>query len=110
MLREHHLGKLVVDNDIIDNNESSFLVVLYTNMKNAENAGNNILIFDIHFKIVFQLKDLHNYYTSVFKWSPCSVPDALNIAFTILLTKCILLMTISIDKVRCLRYLRIFFY
>jgi len=93
------LGKYVIDIDIIDNKKSSFLTVLYTDLKNAANAGKNILIFDIHFNIVFKLKDTQNYYTSVFKWSSCGVPGALNIAFTVLQSKCIHLMTIDIVKV-----------
>lgn len=93
------MGKYVIDIDIIDSKKSSFLTVLYTDLKNAENAGNNILIFDINFNIVFKLEDIQNYYTSVFKWSPCNVPGALNIAFTVLQSKCIHLMTIDIVKV-----------
>lgn len=75
------------------------MTVLYTDLKNAENAGNNILIFDINFNIVFKLKDIQNYYTSVFKWSSCSVLGALNIAFTVLQSRCIHLITIDIVKV-----------
>ncbi|XP_016656351.2 cilia- and flagella-associated protein 43 [Acyrthosiphon pisum] len=102
VLREHHLGKYVVDIDIIDDKKSSFLTVLYTDLKNAENAGNNILIFDINFNIVFKLNDIQNYFTSVFKWSSCYVPGALNIAFTVLQSKCIHLMTIDIVKEKML--------
>jgi len=93
------LGKYVIDIDIIDDKISSFLTVLYTDLKNAENAGNNILIFDINFNIVFKLNDTQNYYTSIFKWSSCNVHGALNIAFTVLQSKCIHLMTIDIVKV-----------
>jgi len=93
------LGKYVIDIDIIDTKKTSFLTVLYTDLKNDENAGNNILIFDINFNIVFKLEDIQNYYTSVFKWSSCSEPGALNIAFTVLQSKCIHLMTIDIVKV-----------
>jgi len=93
------LGKYVIDINIIDDKKSSFLTVLYTDLKNAENAGNNILIFDINFNIVFKLNDMQNYFTSVFKWSSYNVPGALNIAFTVLQSKCIHLMTIDIVKV-----------
>lgn len=99
VLREHHLGKYVIDIDIIDSKKSSFLAVLYTDIKNAENAGNNILIFDMNFNTVFKLEDIQNYYTSVFKWNSCNVLGALNIALTVLQSKCIHLMTIDIDKV-----------
>ncbi|XP_060871614.1 cilia- and flagella-associated protein 43 isoform X4 [Metopolophium dirhodum] len=102
VLREHHLGKYVIDIYIIDDKKSSFLTVLYTDLKNAENAGNNILIFDINFNIVFKLNDMQNYFTSVFKWSSCKVPGALNIAFTVLQSKCIHLMTIDIVKEKML--------
>lgn len=93
------MGKYVIDIDIIDDKESSFLTVLYADLKNAENAGNNILIFDINFNIVFKLNDMQNYFTSVFKWSSCNVPGTLNIAFTVLQSKCIHLTTIDIVKV-----------
>lgn len=93
------MGKRVIDIDIIDNKKSSFLTVLYSDLKNVDNSGNNILIFDVHFNIVFKLKDIENYYTSVFKWSACSVEGALNIAFTVLRSKSIHLMTIDIVKV-----------
>lgn len=83
----------------MDYKKSSFLTVLYTDLKNAENTGNNILIFDINFNIVFKFNNTQNYFTSVFKWSSCNVTGALNIAFTVLQSKCIHLMTIDIVKV-----------
>lgn len=104
MVREHHLGKHVIDIDIMDHNKSSFLTVLYTNQKNSENAGNNIIIFDTNFKVIFKLKDTQYYYISVFKWSTCSVPDAINIAFSVLLSSVIHLMTINIIKVYLITY------
>lgn len=96
MVREHHLGKNVIDIDIIDHKKSSFLTVLYTNQENSENSGNNIIIFDSSFKVIFKLEDTQYYYISVFKWSPCNVPDAINIAFSVLLSNVIHLMTINI--------------
>jgi len=99
VVREHQLGKHVIDTDIIDHKKSSFLTVLYTNQKNYENAGNNIIIFDSNFKVIFKLKDTQYYYISVFKWSPCKIPDAINIAFSVLLSNVIHLMTINIIKV-----------
>lgn len=99
MVREHHLGKHVIDIDIIDLKKSSFLTVLYTNQKNSENAGNNIIIFDSNFEVVFKLKGTQYYYTSVFKWSPCNVSGAINVAFSVLLSNVIHLMTINIIKV-----------
>ncbi|XP_060835447.1 cilia- and flagella-associated protein 43 isoform X1 [Rhopalosiphum padi] len=98
VLRKHQLGKHVIDIDIVDNKKSSFLTVLYSDLNNDENAGNNILIFDILFNIVFKLNDIQNYYTSIFKWSSYSIPSALNIAFTVLHSKSIHLMTIDIVK------------
>lgn len=99
MVREHYLGKHVIDIDIMYLKNSSFLTVLYTSQKNSENAGNNIIIFDSNFKVIFKLKDTLFYYTSVFKWSPCKVSDAINIAFSVLLSNAIHLMTINIIKV-----------
>jgi hypothetical protein len=99
VIKEHHLEKHVIDIDIIDLTKSSFLTVLYTNQKNVENAGNNIIIFDLNFNVIFKLKDTQYYYISVFKWSSCDVPDAINVAFSVLLSNVIHLMTINIIKV-----------
>jgi len=99
VVREHHLEKHVIDIDIFDLNSSSFLTVLYANQKNSENAGNNIIILDLNFKVVFKLIDTQFYYISVFKWCPTNVPSTINIAFSVLLSNVIHLMSINIVKV-----------
>lgn len=99
VIKEYHLGKQIVDTELIDKKTSSFLTVLYTNQKMTEVSGNYIKIFDSNFNTVFELNNSQLYYTSIFKWISCDVPDIINIACTVMLSKQIQSMTININQV-----------
>lgn len=97
VIRKYQSGKQVVDIEICDKNNTSFIVVLYKNEKFAEMLGNNIIIYDINFNTVFELNNSQFYYTSIFKWISYDYePYVLNLACTIMLSKYIQLMTINV--------------
>lgn len=94
----HHLEKRVIDVELTEYKKSSFLTVLYGKTENPDSAGNNILVFDEHFEIVFELHDTLHYYTSTFKWISSS-PKMINVALVAMLSRQVHLMTISISQV-----------
>jgi len=106
VVREHHLKKQVIDVKIFHNKMSSFLAVLYKTQETTDIVGNNIVIFDSNFNIVFELKNTRFYYTSVFKWIPFDTHNMINIAFAMPLSKCIHLMKIDISQVCYIRRLK----
>jgi len=105
-MKEYHLEKQVIDIEIFDSKMSSFLAVLNKNQETADIVGNDILIFDTNFSIVFQLKDTQFHYTSVFKWISFGIPNVINIAFTAIRSKRIHLMKIDISQVCWIRRLK----
>lgn len=100
VIREYHLENRVVDVELTDNQLSSLFTVLYGNRKISEIAGNNIVVFNKNFEVVFTLYNTQQYYTSTFKWTSFMYPDVLNVAFTVKLSRQVHLMTINIVQVR----------
>ncbi|VVC42480.1 WD40/YVTN repeat-like-containing domain,WD40-repeat-containing domain [Cinara cedri] len=103
VIREHNLKKHVIDIEIIEDNKSSILIVLYKNEQTEEIAGNNFILFDTNFNAIFKLKNSEFYYSSISKWYSSGEPDVINIAFTVLLSKCIHLMQINIVQAKILK-------
>lgn len=94
------MKKEVIDAKIFDHNQSSFLIVLYReNQEIAEVGGNNIVIFNTNFDIVFESLNTQYHYTSIFKWISFDEPGKINIALTVSMSFRIYLMTISIVEV-----------
>lgn len=108
VVKEYHLKKRVIDIEILDNKTSSFIAILYENRDvTADTVGNNILIFDTKFDIVFELKNTRFIYTSIFKWIPFDVPDnVINIGFAAMLSKRVHMMKIDISRVYLIRRLK----
>lgn len=95
-MEEHH----VIDIEIFDDYESSFLAVLYKHKQTTEVAGNNFLIFDTDFNIVFELIKSELYYTSISKWNSFSgKPGVIRVAFNVMLSNRIHLIKINITQV-----------
>lgn len=93
------MGKQIIDIEIFDSLKSAFLIVVYTNQITTEIGGNNILIFDTKFNVVYKLINTQLYYTSIVNYISFGVPDIINIAFTVKSSKLVHLMVINI-KVR----------
>ncbi|VVC45646.1 Hypothetical protein CINCED_3A007876 [Cinara cedri] len=100
VLREHHLEKHVIDIEIIEDGKSSILAVLYKNEQTAGITGNNFVIFDTNLNVIFEYENSQFYYTSISKWNSSDVPDVINIAFNVMLSKCIHLMRINIVQAK----------
>lgn len=90
------MGKQIIDIDTFDNLKSTFLIVVYTNHITSEIGGNNILIFDTKFNVVYKLINTQHYYTSIFNYISFGVPDIITIALTVKLCKFVHLMIINI--------------
>lgn len=86
----------IIDTEMFSCVKSTFLLVLFTNQKITEIAGNNIVIFDTNFNIVYEFIGTHYYYTSAFKWISFGVSDMINMAFTIIMSKSVHLMMLNI--------------
>lgn len=95
-MEDHH----VIDIQIFDDNVSSFLAVLYKHKQTTKIAGNNFLIFDTDFNIIFELIKSELYYTSISKWNSLSgKPGVIRVAFNVLLSNRIHLIKINITQV-----------
>lgn len=90
------MGKQIIDIEIFDSLKSTFLIVVYTNQITAESGGNNIIIFDTKFNVIYKLINTQHYYTSIFNYISFGVPDRINIAFTVKSSKLVHLMIINI--------------
>lgn len=100
IVKEYHLKKEVIDAKIFDNTQSSFLTVLYREHQEiAEVAGNNVVIFNKNFDMIFKSLNTNYNYTSIFNWISYDTPDTINIALTVLMSFHIHLMTINIAEV-----------
>lgn len=99
VIREYRLKNQVIDIEIVNNENSSYLVILYNDRKSTEIAGNNIIIFDKNFKEIFEVKGTQYHYTSISKWISSSELDVINIALIVMMSKRIHLMTINTSQV-----------
>lgn len=97
VIKSFHLEKRIIDFEILDSLKSSLFIVIYTNCITAEVGGNNILIFNTNFNVVYKLIDTQFYYTSTFKLISFEVPDIINIAFTVKSCKYVHSMIINIQ-------------
>lgn len=98
--REYNLGKPVIGFEIFDDKKSSYLTILYKDWETVEVAGNNIIILDVQFNVIFEIKDTQFYYTSIFKWISFVEPNVINMGFTMVLSKRIHLMVVNVEQVR----------
>jgi hypothetical protein len=100
IIKEYHLKKEIIDAKIFDDKQSSLLTILYREHEEiSEVAGNNVVIFNKNFDIVFKLLNTQHNYTSIFKWISFDIPGTINIALTVLKSFHIHLMTINIVEV-----------
>lgn len=90
------MEKRIIDFEIFDSLKSSLFIVIYTNYITTEVGGNNIIIFDTNFNVVYKLIDTQFCYTSTFKLLSFDVPDIINIAFTVKSCKYVHSMIINI--------------
>lgn len=98
-VRTFHWKKRIIDFEIIENEEpSSVIAAVYAGEPSTGTAGNNVVVFDRKFNVVFELKDMRYYYTSVFKRTGMmfNAPNTVNIAFTAINSTHVHLMTINI--------------
>lgn len=94
----------VIGVEVFDDKRSSFLAVLHTASRETTEVpavGNSIVIFDKHFNTVFTWNDTRRYYYStVFKWISSDVPDTINMALTVAMSRRVHVITVDVVQVR----------
>ncbi|XP_050530954.1 cilia- and flagella-associated protein 43 isoform X2 [Daktulosphaira vitifoliae] len=96
IIREFHLEKRIIDINVVNNQDKSFVVILYKTHEYSENVGNNIVIYDSKLKFILQKTNTQIFYTSVSAWPPLSSNNLLRIALTTYLSKHIDLIVIDL--------------
>lgn len=96
VLNKFILERQVVGVETFNCKKSSFLAVLYKTQETFGFAANSFVILDVHFNIIFEMKDTRFCYTSIFRWKSLGVPDLLYLAFTEMLSERVHLIVVNV--------------